>query len=60
MSVDGKTWLFSRIIGNTSVRARFIREYAELGINRRAVDAYVARVGEFREKLLLLMYITGG
>lgn len=56
---DGNTWLFNRIIGITTVRKRFTRENTSCGIRRQAVDAYVAQVAEFREKLLLLMHITG-
>ncbi|GME47475.1 putative DNA helicase protein [Neofusicoccum parvum] len=60
LPADGNTWLFNRIMGITTVRKRFTRKNTSSGISRQAVDAYAAQVAEFREKLLLLMYITGG
>ncbi|GME30708.1 putative DNA helicase protein, partial [Neofusicoccum parvum] len=60
LPADGNTWLFNRIMGITAVRKRFTRKNTSSGISRQAVDAYAAQVAEFREKLLLLMHITGG
>ncbi|KAL1613888.1 hypothetical protein SLS56_012220 [Neofusicoccum ribis] len=58
--VDGNTWLFNRIMKDAAARNRFTRKNTSSGISRQAVDAYAAQVAEFREKLLLLMHITGG
>ncbi|MCJ1360886.1 MAG: hypothetical protein MMC33_010895, partial [Icmadophila ericetorum] len=58
--VDGEWWLFNRIGQNARLQRRFSQSGPEFRWDRNAVEEYMARVVEFREKLLALIHITGG
>ena len=60
LPVDGRMWLFDRVGRDATIRGRFLKSDTESGINRRGIESYMARVAEFREKLLVLMHITAG
>jgi hypothetical protein len=60
MPVNGERWLFNRIGQDTSICNRFIKPGTQSGIDRQAVERYMDRVVAFREKLAILMHITGG
>ncbi len=57
--VEGKSWLFDRIGRNAAIRERFSRVESSLGVRREGVEAYMRQVAKFKEKLLILMHITG-
>ena len=58
--VDGKSWLFERIQQNDTIQKRFQRGRSHGGLDRIEVEKYMASIARFREKLLVLMHITGG
>lgn len=58
--VDGRSWLFERIMENNKVRRRFTRQGAASGLSREAALDWMGRVAAFKEKLLVLIHITGG
>ena len=60
MPVDGERWLFERVGRDASVRDRFMKPGTRSGIEREAVERYIGRIVEFREKLAVLMHIAGG
>jgi hypothetical protein len=60
MPVDGERWLFERIGQDTSVRDQFMKPGSQSGVDRQAVERYMDRVVEFREKLVVLVHISGG
>lgn len=60
LPVDGQMWLFNRVGQEPAVRSRFLKPGTESGVNRQGIELYMARVAEFREKLLVLMHITSG
>jgi hypothetical protein len=60
MPVEGERWLFERVERDARIRDRFAKLGICLGVNREAVERYIGRVVEFREKLAVLMYIAGG
>jgi len=60
LPVDGQMWLFNRVGQEPAVRSRFLKPGTESGVNRQGIESYMARVAEFREKLLVLMHITSG
>jgi hypothetical protein len=63
MPVDGERWLFERVGQNASVRDQFMKPGSQSGVDRRAVERYmnrVDRVVEFREKLAVLIHVSGG
>jgi hypothetical protein len=60
MPVDGEQWLFQRVGQDAAIRDRFIKRGTRLGINTQEVERYMYRVIAFREKLIVLMHITGG
>jgi superfamily II DNA helicase RecQ len=60
MPVDGERWLFERVGKDASVRDRFMKPGTRSGVDREAVERYMGRVVEFREKLAVLMHIAGG
>jgi superfamily II DNA helicase RecQ len=60
LPVDGETWLFDRVGREAALRGRFLKPGSRSGINRQGVESYMARVMEFREKLLVLMHIVSG
>jgi hypothetical protein len=60
MPVNGERWLFDRIGQDTSIYNRFIKPGTQSGIDRQAIKRYMDRVVTFREKLAILMHITGG
>jgi len=58
--VDGNSWLFNRIGESAALRQDFERSTSQSGIDRARVERYISSAKQFREKLLLLMHITGG
>ena len=58
--VDGERWLFDRIDGEPAVRSRFLRPGTALGISKERMADWMDQVATFREKLLVLMHMTGG
>jgi RecQ family ATP-dependent DNA helicase len=60
MPVDGERWLFERVGRDTSIRNRFMKPGTRSGVDREAVERYMGRVVEFREKLAVLMHMAGG
>jgi superfamily II DNA helicase RecQ len=60
MPVEGERWLFERVGRDARVRDRFMKTGTCSGIDREAVERYMGRIVEFREKLAVLMHITGG
>jgi hypothetical protein len=60
MPVEGEKWLFDRVGQDTSIRDRFMKPGTQSGVDRQAVERYMDRVVEFREKLAVLMHIAGG
>jgi superfamily II DNA helicase RecQ len=60
MPVEGERWLFERVGRNTRTRDRFMKPGTCSGMDREAVERYMGRIVEFREKLAVLMHIAGG
>jgi superfamily II DNA helicase RecQ len=60
MPVDGERWLFERVGQDASIRSQFMKPRSQSGVDRQAVERYMDRVIEFREKLAVLMHISGG
>ncbi|KAF7564130.1 uncharacterized protein PtrM4_154560, partial [Pyrenophora tritici-repentis] len=60
MPVNGERWLFERVGESASIRSRFMKPGTQSGVDRQAIERYMDRVVEFREKLAVLMHITGG
>jgi superfamily II DNA or RNA helicase len=60
MPVDGEGWLFERVGQDTGIRSQFIKPGTQSGIDRQAVERYMNQVVAFREKLAVLMHISGG
>jgi RecQ family ATP-dependent DNA helicase len=60
MPVDGERWLFERVGRDAGVRDRFMKPGTRSGVDREAVERYMGRIVEFREKLAVLMHIAGG
>jgi hypothetical protein len=60
MLADGERWLFERVGRDARIRDRFMKPGSRLGVDREAVERYMGRVVEFREKLAVLMHIAGG
>ncbi|CAE7016508.1 Telomere-associated helicase [Pyrenophora teres f. teres] len=60
MPVNGERWLFERVGESASIRSRFMKPGTQSGVDRQAVERYIDRVVEFREKLAVLMHMTGG
>ncbi|KAK1920515.1 hypothetical protein P3342_008276 [Pyrenophora teres f. teres] len=60
MPVNGERWLFERVGESASIRSRFMKPGTQSGVDRQAVERYMDRVVEFREKLAVLMHMTGG
>jgi hypothetical protein len=60
MPVDGERWLFDRVGQEASIRSQFMKPGSQSGVDRQAVERYMDRVVEFREKLAVLMHISGG
>jgi hypothetical protein len=52
--------LFERVERDARIRDRFAKLETCLGVDREAVERYIGRVVEFREKLAVLMHIAGG
>jgi len=59
MPVDGQTWLFDHIGQHDSIRKRFLRPGSQSGVNKESLRAYIEQVMRFKEKLLILVHITG-
>jgi RecQ family ATP-dependent DNA helicase len=57
--VDGKWWLWNRLNKPTS-KYRLIRSTTDFEWDGNNIDKFMNRVVEFREKLLVLMHISGG
>ncbi|KAF7444174.1 RecQ Superfamily II DNA helicase [Pyrenophora tritici-repentis] len=60
MPVNGERWLFERVGESASIRSRFMKPGTQSGVERQAIERYMDRVVEFREKLAVLMHIMGG
>jgi hypothetical protein len=60
MPVDGERWLFERVGQDASIRSQFMKPGSQSGVDWQAVERYMDRVVEFREKLAVLMHISGG
>lgn len=60
MPVDGERWLFERVGRNASTRDRFVKPGSRSGLDREAVERYMGRIIEFREKLAVLVHIVEG
>jgi hypothetical protein len=59
MPVDGERWLFDRVGQDANVRNRFIKPGSQSGVDRQAVERYMDQAVELREKLAVLMHISG-
>ncbi len=57
--VDGKWWLYNRIGQNENVKRKFIKPGRGLTWNRVGIEGYMHQVMEYREKLLMLIHVTG-
>jgi len=60
MPVEEERWLFERVERDAGVRHRFMKPGTRSGVDREAVERYMGRVVEFREKLAVWMHISGG
>jgi hypothetical protein len=60
MPAEGERWLFERVGRNTRTQDRFMKLETCSGIDWEAVEQYIGRIVEFREKLAVLMHIAGG
>jgi hypothetical protein len=60
MPVDGERWLFERVGQDASIRSQFIKPGSQSGVDRQAVERYMDRLVEFREKLAVLMHMSAG
>ncbi|KAG9196738.1 hypothetical protein G6514_006694, partial [Epicoccum nigrum] len=60
MPVDGQFWLYDRVGQGDAVRDRFLKRGTQSGVNSSEVERYMDQVIAFREKLVVLMHITGG
>jgi hypothetical protein len=60
MPVDGERWLFDQVGQDAGIRSQFIKPRSQSGVDRQAVERYMDQVVEFREKLAVLMHISGG
>jgi hypothetical protein len=60
MPVDGERWLFEQVGQDARIRSQFMKPGSQSGVDRQAVERYMDRVVEFREKLAVLMHISGG
>ena len=60
MPVDGERWLFEQVGQEASIQNQFMKPGSQSGVDRQAVERYMDRVVEFREKLAVLMHISGG
>ncbi len=58
--VDEQGWLFDRIGQNENVKRKFIKSGRGLTWNRAGIEGYMHQVVEYREKLLVLIHVTGG
>ena len=58
--VDGTRWLRERIGRIDEIRRRFIKPKATLTWNKPEIRAYMARILEFRKKMVVLMPLSGG
>lgn len=58
--VDGQWWLYNRIGENENIKRKFVKAGRGLTWNRSQIEGYMHQVMEYREKLLMLMHITGG
>ena len=58
--IDEQSWLFGRIGQNENVKRKFIKPGRGLTWNRAGIEEYMHRVMEYREKLLVLIHVTGG
>ncbi len=58
--IDEQSWLFDRIGQNENVKRKFIKPGRGLTWNRAGIEEYMHRVMEYREKLLVLIHVTGG
>jgi hypothetical protein len=60
MPVDGERWLFDEVGQDAGICSQFMKPGSQSGVDRQAVEQYMDRVVEFREKLAVLMHISGG
>jgi hypothetical protein len=60
MPVNGEQWLFERVGQEASIQNQFIKPGSQLGVDRQVVERYMDQVVEFREKLAVLIHISGG
>ena len=58
--VQGQQWLFDLISQKRQLQQKFISSRAPYQVKQRGYRAYMAYITEFREKLLVLMHLTGG
>jgi hypothetical protein len=59
MPVNSEQWLFERVGQEASIRSQFMKPSSQLGVDRQAVEQYMDQVVKFREKLAVLMHISG-
>jgi hypothetical protein len=60
MPIDGERWLFVQVSQDASIRRQFIKPGSQSGVDRQAVERYMDRLVEFREKLAMLMHMSAG
>ena len=58
--VDGKQWLKNRLRDDKKIQRDFVKQTSGIRLDHDRVIRYISQVEEFREKLLVLMHITGG
>jgi hypothetical protein len=51
--------LYDRIGRDRDIRQQFLRVGSQSGVNQEGMRAYMGQVVKFKEKLLMLMHITG-
>jgi hypothetical protein len=59
MPVDGDTWLWNHMKQDDTIKQQFSRVGSQSGMNQECVRAYMKQVTKFKEKLLILIHITG-
>ncbi|TKA55481.1 hypothetical protein B0A49_13343, partial [Cryomyces minteri] len=60
LPVNGQMWLFDRVGQDEATQATFIRPGTGMVADRKGIEGYMSQMVEYREKLLVLMHITGG
>ncbi|KAL5376689.1 hypothetical protein PMIN02_011724 [Paraphaeosphaeria minitans] len=60
LPVDGERWLVERVGQIDQIKGQFMKPGTRSGVDQQEVTRYMDRVVAFREKLIVLMHMTGG